>query len=500
MSVVEDTLRALGLAKSAEANKLQKAWTQSTSATSGLTEYDLEAPAKTLYPVITPLRNSIPRVGGGKGIQANWRAITGININGMSAGVGEGNRGGVIATSTADYFAAFRTLGLEDNVTFEAESAGEGFDDVRARAVEGLLRSLMIQQEKIYLGGNSSQGLGTTPTPTLSAVGSGGSIPTTTAVYVFCVALTLEGFLNSTLAGGIPTGQLTRTNADGSTDVYGGGTAQMSAAANVTTAAASSSVQASVTAVNGAAGYAWFWGASAAAATLGAITTINSVLITTAAGTGTQTSSSPGVSWAADYSTNSLVFDGLIAQVVKTGSNSYVYTMPTGTPGTGSGLTADGSGGIVEVDVALRSFWDNYRLSPDTIWVSSQEQENMTKKILQGGSNAAQRYMVEVKDGLVAGGFKVTSYLNKFAMDGATELPIKLHPNMPPGTILFTTNKLPYPLSNVRNVTQVKMRKGYYQLEWPLRSRKYEYGVYSDEVLQNYFPPAFGVIRNIANA
>ncbi len=500
MSVVEDTLRALGLAKSAEANKLQKAWTQSTSATSGLTEYDLEAPAKTLYPVITPLRNSIPRVGGGKGIQANWRAITGININGMSAGVGEGNRGGVIATSTADYFAAFRTLGLEDNVTFEAESAGEGFDDVRARAVEGLLRSLMIQQEKIYLGGNSSQGLGTTPTPTLSAVGSGGSIPNATAVYVFCVALTLEGFLNSTLAGGIPTGQLTRTNADGSTDVYGGGTAQMSAAANVTTAAASSSVQASVTAVNGAAGYAWFWGASAAAATLGAITTINSVLITTAAGTGTQTSSSSGVSWAADYSTNSLVFDGLIAQVVKTGSNSYVYTMPTGTPGTGSGLTADGSGGIVEVDVALRSFWDNYRLSPDTIWVSSQEQENMTKKILQGGSNAAQRYMVEVKDGLVAGGFKVTSYLNKFAMDGATELPIKLHPNMPPGTILFTTNKLPYPLSNVRNVTQVKMRKGYYQLEWPLRSRKYEYGVYSDEVLQNYFPPAFGVIRNIANA
>lgn len=500
MSLVEDTLRALGLAKGAAAgDQFKKAWTQSNSATSGLTEYDLEAPAKTLYPVITPLRNRTPRVGGGRGIQANWRAITGVNINGMSAGVGEGNRGGVIATSTADYFAAFRTLGLEDNVTFEAESAAEGFDDVRARAVEGLLRSLFIQQERLMVGGCASQGLGTTPTPTLAAVGSGGSIPTTTTVHVRCVALTLEGYLNSSIAGGIPAGQLTRTNADGSTDVYGGGTAAISADASVATSANSSSVTASVAAVTGAVAYAWFWGATAAGATLGAITTINSVVITTATGTGTQSPSSAGVDWTADHSTNSLVYDGLLTQIVKTGSNSYVAVQPTGTAGTGTALTADGNGGIVEVDAALKAFWNNYRLSPSDIWVNSQEQENMTKKILQGGSNAAQRFMVEVKDGLVAGGFKITSYLNKFAMEGATELPVKLHPNIPPGTILFTTDKLPYPLSNVRNVLQVRMRKGYYQLEWPLRSRKYEYGVYSDEVLQNYFPPAFGIITNIGN-
>lgn len=499
--IVEETLRALGLNKGQLPDALNKAWNQASSATSGLTAYDLEAPAKRLYPVITPLRNRIPRVGGGMGIQANWRAITGINVNGISGGVGEGNRGGVIATSTADYMAAFRTIGLEDYVTFEADSAGRGFEDVKAAAVEGLLRSLMIQQERIIVGGNASQGLGTTPTPTLGTATTGGGIGATVTVHVRCVALTLEGYLNSSIAGGIPAGQISRTNADGSTDSYGGGTAAISTDASIATGAGTTnSITGTVTPVAGAVAYAWFWGAGATSATLGAITTINSVLITTAAGAGTQTPATAGVNWASDYSQNSLVYDGLLAQIFKSNSNAYLYQMATGTAGTGTPLTADGNGGIVEIDAALKAFWDNYRLSPTDIYVNSQEQENMTKKILgNSGSNGAQRFTIDVKDGLIAGGFKVTSYLNKFAMDGATELPIRLHPNIPAGTIMFYTDKLPYPLSNVSNVLQVKMRKGYYQMEWPMRSRKYEYGVYSDEVLQNYFPPAFGLITNIGN-
>ena len=35
-------------------------------------------------------------------------------------------------------------------------------------------------------------------------------------------------------------------------------------------------------------------------------------------------------------------------------------------------------------------------------------------------------------------------------------------------------------------------------MEWPLRSRRYEYGVYTDQVLQVYFPPANAVLTNIA--
>src|ERR1700730_18348657 len=56
---------------------------QSASATSGLTFYDLELGAKFLYPVLTPLRNMVPRVSGKGGIQAAWRAITAMNTNGL---------------------------------------------------------------------------------------------------------------------------------------------------------------------------------------------------------------------------------------------------------------------------------------------------------------------------------------------------------------------------------------------------------------------------------
>ena len=70
---------------------------QSASATSGLTYYDLEAGAKLLFPVLTPLRNSIPRVSGKGGVQAAWRAITAINSSGLRIGVSGGNRGAVAA-------------------------------------------------------------------------------------------------------------------------------------------------------------------------------------------------------------------------------------------------------------------------------------------------------------------------------------------------------------------------------------------------------------------
>lgn len=473
-------------------------FTQSGSATSGLTFYDLEAGAKFLYPVITPLRNMIPRVSGKGGIQANWRAVTGINTGSVSVGVSVGNRGGVIAVSTADYTAAYKGIGLESSVDFEAQYAGQNFDDVRAIAAKTLLESVMLGEEAVLLGGNGSAvAMGTTPTPTLADVTTGGTLLANTTYRVICVALTLQGYMASSVSGGIVL-QTVRTNADGSSDTVNGGGAQKSVAGTVTTANDASNthkVSATVTAVTGAVAYAWFLGTTAGTETLAAITTINSALLSSAAA-GTQLASALPSS---DCSQNSLVFDGLLYQAWKTGSNATIYTMATGTAGTGTPLTSDAAGGIVEIDYVLKQLWDNYRLSPDTIWVNAQEQLNISKKILAGNSSAAQRFTFTVDQGMLAGGVMVRSYLNRFSMAGAKEIPIMLHPNLPAGTILITTKALPYPLSNVGNVIQVRTRQDYYQIEWPLRSRKYEYGVYADEVLQHYFPPSMAIITNIAN-
>ena len=469
-------------------------FTQSGSATSGLTFYDLELGAKLLYPVLTPLRNETPRVSGKGGIQAAWRAITAINTSGIRVGVSVGNRGAVQAVSTADYTASYKGIGIESNVDFEAQYAAQGFDDVRALAAKTGLESLMIGEEQMILGGDTSLALGTTPTPSLSAGTSGGGLSDGT-YSVICVALTLDGYLNGSVSGGIQ-GQITRTNADGSTDTFGGGAARQSAAASQVLSAGTSvqTVKATVAQTNGAVAYAWFWG-TAGSEKLGAITTINSYVITAAAA-GTQTATSLG---SGDNSTNSLAFDGLLYQALKSGSNAYVSALATGTAGTGTVLTATGDGGVVEIETMLKSMWDNYRLSPDTIWMNSQEAKNVSTKILTGTSTAAQRFVFQSVQDMVAGGVMVRTYYNRYSMTGAKSIDLRIHPNMPAGTMMATTKTLPYPLSNVSNVFQVRTRQEYYQIEWPLKSRKYEYGVYADEVLQHYFPPSLGVITNIAN-
>jgi hypothetical protein len=463
-------------------------------ATTGLTFYDLEPGAKLLYPVLTPLRNIIPRVSGKGGIQANWKSVTGINTTNLDVGVSGGNRGAVMAVATQDNSAAYKGIGIEDNVDFEAQYAGQPFEDIRALAGLTGLQGLMLKEEPALLGACGTYQLGATNTPALAPSGAGGNLPAAT-YSVIAVALTLDGWINASVSAGIRQ-QVSRTNADGSTDLFGGGSAKKST--NATAAVPGSgngSLVASVQTTAGALAYAWFWGA-AGSEVLGAITTVPTVTITAAA-TGTQTAAS--VSGTTDYSNNALLFDGLLTQALRPGSGAYVHDLG------GAGFTADNASGIVEIDAALKDRWDNYRLSPDAIWVSSQESLNVGKKILTSGTSGAVRFTVDMKNGAVGGGVMWTSYLNKFGLNGGPyakgkEIPVQIHPNLPPGVMLMTTSALPYPLSNVGNVMQVRARQDYYQIEWPLRSRRWEYGVYADQVLQHYYPPSLVVITGIGNS
>jgi len=501
------TAETLALVKAAQVtpDDLIKSFVQPSTSVTGLQAYNLEAPAKNLYPILTPLRNAIARIGGGYASQANWKAITNINVANQRMGLAEGKRGGVITHTQVEFLAAFRGFGLENNVTFEAQYAGKNFDDIKALAVSQLLSATMIGEEKLILGGNTSLALGTTPTPTLTTSTTGGSLAAATQ-SVICVALGLQAYLD--LAGSnnggigqsfvgassILSGQITRTNTDGTTDVFGDGSAQKSVAATQATTGSTSTVTASVTPVVGAVGYAWFIGVGGSER-LNALSTINSVVITAPSNGAAQLASTLAAS---DNSTSSLDFDGLLTQAFKAGSNAYVATQASGVAGTGVGLTADGAGGVSEFEAAFASFYNKYRLSPSVIYVNSQELVNLTKKIVGNSGAPLLRLMNEanVAAGNIVAGTKVGSYLNKITGD---IIPIVVHPNMPPGTIFFYTKTLPYPLSGVGEVVRMLMRQDYYQLEWPLKTRKYEYFVGADGVLQHYAPFSMGIITNIAN-
>ena len=151
--------------------------------------------------------------------------------------------------ATQDYTATYKGIGVETSVDFEAQFAGQEFDDVRAIGAKTGLEALMIGEEAMILGGCASGALGATPTPSLVASTSGGTLAAQTW-SVICAALTLDGMMNGSVAGGVQ-GQITRTNADGSSDTFGGGVAKISANATVPTTGATGSISASVAPVRG---------------------------------------------------------------------------------------------------------------------------------------------------------------------------------------------------------------------------------------------------------
>ncbi len=492
MSLTQATLDLVKSAQSAPDQNLAK----SISTATGLVAYDLQAPAKNLYPVNTPIRNIIPRIGGGIGTATNWRVVQQIIGSGFDAmgWVKEGQRSGRMSYQTANKSASFVTLGEEDSITHEAINAGLSFEDLRATMVLRLLQKMMLKEESALLGGNASVALGTPVTPTLSAAGSGATLPTAT-YSVSVVALTYEGHKNSSVAAGVATQQVI-TGADGNNYTLSGGSSNKSAAA--TQAITLGQVlSVSTTAVNGAVAYAWYVGL-AGAEKLEKITTINSATFTAAlAGTGQALSSIT-----ADNSTNTLAYDGLLSAAFAPSSGAYVRALATGTPGTGTVLTSSGKGSVVEIDTMLQSMWDNYQVSPDQLWVNSQELKNITSKVLNGSSAPLLRFNTSGSDpyAFVANGV-VEWYFNPFHANGGVKMPIKIHPMVPAGTIIGWSGNLPvqYQNSNVPNVAELRVRKEYHQIDWPLRTRMQEVGVYLEAVLAVYFPAAMGILTNVAD-
>ncbi len=317
---------------------------------------------------------------------------------------------------------------------------------------------------------------------------------------VIVVALSFEGYRNSSLASGVATCK-TITGNDGNTYTLNGGSSMRSA--NVTQAVTlGQTLNATAAIVTGAVAYAWYVGA-AGSETLQAITTINSATFSAPLTTGQQ----PATVVAADNSRNpTLAFDGLLTVGFNQANGAYVQTLASGTAGTGTFLTASGRGSVNEIDNMLVLMWNSYRLSPTVIYVNAQEQRNITNKCLTNASGPLIRYNV-VADGDKGGPYGVSAsgvvrwYYNPFSVDGGFDIPVKVHPDLPPGTILALCERLPvwYQSNQTPNVAEVLTRRDYYRVDWPLRTRRREYGVYTEETLAVYAPFGVGILTNIGN-
>lgn len=489
---INATLEQIKRSMRGSGNNIKKATTVTTAA--NLAPFSLQAPAKNLYPVFTPIRNKLPRRKE-LGKATNWKEISAIIGSGFSSmpWVPEGQRSDSLTITYADRAASFRSIGEESSLTFEAEFAAEGFEDERAMNTLRALQSLMLKEEWGIVCGNSNYPLGTTPTPTSSVATSAGATINATE-SIICVALTAEGYYSLRgvpIATGI-TQTKTITGKDGKTYVLNGGSAIQSAAKSqaVTTG---NSLTAAVAPVKGAYAYAWYVGV-AGSEKLQSITTNAQVTFTSLTTTGQAATALTGT----DYSANaSYAWDGLLT-VGANNATSYYNQVANGLT-----LTASGHGSVNEIDLMLYTMWNNYQVSPSVLYVNAQEQKNITTCCLNGTSAAPlTRFVMDNNGGnSLEANQVIASYYNPYQAGGPVSIPVEIHPNLPPGNVLGWADNLPlqYQNANVPNVAEVVYNRDYYQIDWPITTREYQFGVYAYETLAIYAPLAIGVISNVTN-
>jgi hypothetical protein len=508
MSFAQITQETLDLAKQALSQPLAKdATTQGYNTTTGLTGYNLEAPAKSLFPVLSPFRNSLPRVKAPIGSQAaHWKAITGINTTNARATTAFGAPGNLVSTSEADFMAAYKVIGLGDTVQYDAQIQAQGFQDLRATAGVNLLYALMEQEDIILMGGQNYS-LGTPSAPTLVNSNTGGSVGAVN-VGVAVAARTMQGYYD---------GQGTQASSAATTGALTGSTNQ---------------VTATVSAVPGAVCYDWFVGTAGGTLYYAGTTTNNKFVINTVptqaaaasasnlpqlaapakmVGT-TLTAINSAADATVDGSADANSFNGLIASLsgdysggtfVKRGSGSstgsYFKSLD------GAAMTGN-NGTISEIDAALQSLWGSSKVSPTKILMNSVDHVNASNKIINsGGAYTLFRPDVVGERQNVVGGQLVETYLNK-AVNGRPIM-METSPWLPQGTIILLTEKLPFPNNKVANVMEVETQLEYQQIEYATSrgtgntgGPRYDFEVRAQETFKNYFPGGMAILSNVGNA
>lgn len=467
----------------------------------GYVDYDLQPLVDRTFAHITPLITETPRLQGKGGDSTHWKEIYAINQSNVSPGVPERARNTTVKTGLRDHFAVYAELEFEDFVTWKGDlEAGNLTPQLKAQCVEDLFYASREAEERTLLYGNTGVApgaggngiaLGTPVQPTAAPVAGGALTAQEWDLYV--VYLTPEGMSNATQTT-IPT----IVDVEGVVNddwTYGGGSSAASPVQNVTTAGGNLSIGASAPVAAGVGGYAWFLGLHGAPTTAiyqVALTSINSVLITA----NPATTSQPLSSVTQDNSGNQYIFDGYLTQVWSSGTGLFNY-QPTGTAGTGTPLTADGKGGIVEINADLLQFWNTNKLMPCEMLVGAQVQSDISD-IIQSSPNYRVITPSGDSQGNLTGGGLARTYLGKFAMQGAEPLQIKLHPNMPAGMIFYRSKRLPYRVQGLQNLAVIRFLQEWRQIEWPIMHRSWDYAVNVMEAFELHFPGAFGIRSNIA--
>ena len=485
----------------------QNAVAKALTTGSGFVGINLESPATLLMPFVSILRNRIPvdapRMGAK---EATWRTQFGFGAYDFAASMGtaEAAVGGEAGASATTFAAPYCTQAVHDSVSIQAIKAGEGYDDPLQIGVMTSLATLLRQEEINTRGGNYAA----LAAPTGLSVPPGGSGSLTPKASYVVTALTMQGYL-ANIAGA--------TTPSGTTSGYCIGESVPSASGTCSTAGSKAWVKLAWTPVQGAVAYK-IYGGVAGTEYLCLTTSLNypatgvgdayvpqystqSFITTTACqvtadpGTTTHVPTTDGTATSAGVP----VQEGIISWMQK--NTIYGQALPSGCNQqlvncAGAALTV-GSDGITEFDNVLAPLWQTWKTSPTFIIGSPRSISNVSGKLMSVGTNNY-RIDISAERGRFIGGMFAGGYLNKYVANAITAMPdvipLLAHPEMPDGTFLFLSEKIPYQYARNARGWALDVQLPYTYFDLARTTVAFPFSVLYTETLKCYHPAAQGCI------
>lgn len=492
-SLDPDTLSSISTQLSAaksEMADITKDWTLTNPLSTGFVPFDLEAPAKLLFPRMTPIRNRTPRLPG-QGLSRRYKRVTGISGSGtggvanlspfisdtttISVGSLTLRRGTKITYAADELVIPYMQMGLSDVVLWSAEFQSQGFQDIRQLSQTALLYASMLADERAILGGRGTQSgflgaLSTPGAPTVTAVNAAGAQTGNTAnianLFVVVTALSMFGetvigtALNST-ALSAATGKVLNVNWADITgaigyNVYAGTTDGTTIATlfKVASAFTSGTPTGNKAVIN-------FTGGG----TGGAPNSTANTFPVNADGTGgTFAAINPP---AAGTSADANGYDGYLAVLLdptKTGFlNRLDGTLSTSNPGT-------------EYQAAFASLWDSVKADPDRVMMNGFDRKQLSDAVKAGTTTPGYRLTItqdEVSD--VTLGSLVSQIYNEVT---GKAVEVEVLPWMPQSNSLVHSDTLPIPDSQVSNTVEYHLPQDYMAINWPVIQHTYDISSY----------------------
>jgi hypothetical protein len=456
--------------------------------------FDLEAPAKLLTPRPTPLRNKIVRkkgvgtshrikritgyTGTGTGGQGNiWPGITQTTQNNFAPGASTPlmyERGPQISYTADDLVLPYNSYSLSDQVSFDANFSGLGYQDLRQLSSTSTLYATMLMEERMMLmargtASGYSGALAAPATVTLtSPVASGSQVALAANTYYVYVTSDAGAFGQSVVS-----------------------TVQSAVVAS------GDVLQIDVSAVSGAIGYRVYVGTATGAANCfyqGRTTSTTFVVqgassTTTAGNTAPFTTTGAAATTAAtDTSAYATGYDGILPTLLNPAIsgdiNQINSTFSTSNPG-------------AEFQTVFGALYENVKADPDEILLNGADRKQLSDTIKNGSTANYRLTLAQTETGDYVGGAVIGALNNEIT---GKMVDLTVHPWLPQGVAPVLSYALPIPDTEVSDVWANIMVQDYMGIQWPVNQFSYDFSTYFRGTFMCYAPAWNGIVSGIVSA